>query len=133
MSFSPSISFYKGRSGIELNERKDISCPYVLCSLLRDKPTSVLPTYPLLGPQRSQDEGKKTLVLDLDETLVHSSFNPGYHDFTVTVSMEGRKVPVYVSERPGVRDFLEQMRPLFELVVFTASSSDVVVNVVSHV
>lgn len=26
----------------------------------------------LIGPQRKQDAGRKTLVLDLDETLVHS-------------------------------------------------------------
>ena len=30
----------------------------------------------LLGPQRERDIGKKTLVLDLDETLIHSSFEP---------------------------------------------------------
>lgn len=29
-----------------------------------------------LPPQREKDKGKKTLVLDLDETLVHSSFKP---------------------------------------------------------
>lgn len=28
------------------------------------------------GPIGEQDRGKKTLVLDLDETLVHSSFKP---------------------------------------------------------
>jgi TFIIF-interacting CTD phosphatase-like protein len=28
----------------------------------------------VIGSQRSSDKGKKTLVLDLDETLVHSSF-----------------------------------------------------------
>jgi TFIIF-interacting CTD phosphatase-like protein len=28
----------------------------------------------LLGPQRREEQGRKTLVLDLDETLVHSSF-----------------------------------------------------------
>lgn len=30
----------------------------------------------LLGPMREEDQGRKTLVLDLDETLVHSSFKP---------------------------------------------------------
>jgi TFIIF-interacting CTD phosphatase-like protein len=29
-----------------------------------------------LGPQVDQNIGKKTLILDLDETLVHSSFQP---------------------------------------------------------
>jgi len=32
----------------------------------------------LIGPQRPQDRGKKTLVLDLDETLVHSSFKASH-------------------------------------------------------
>ena len=30
----------------------------------------------LLGPRMKGKENKKTLVLDLDETLVHSSFKP---------------------------------------------------------
>jgi len=30
----------------------------------------------LLPPQRERDRGKKTLILDLDETLIHSSFEP---------------------------------------------------------
>lgn len=34
------------------------------------------PTRTLLGPMRGEDQGRKTLVLDLDETLVHSSFKP---------------------------------------------------------
>ena len=31
---------------------------------------------PVIGPMSPGDVGKKTLVLDLDETLVHSSFKP---------------------------------------------------------
>lgn len=31
---------------------------------------------PVIGPLQARDAGKKTLVLDLDETLVHSSFKP---------------------------------------------------------
>jgi RNA polymerase II subunit A small phosphatase-like protein len=31
---------------------------------------------PVIGPMSPGDAGKKTLVLDLDETLVHSSFKP---------------------------------------------------------
>lgn len=30
----------------------------------------------ILPPQTGRDKGKKTLILDLDETLVHSSFQP---------------------------------------------------------
>ena len=31
---------------------------------------------PVIGALQARDAGKKTLVLDLDETLVHSSFKP---------------------------------------------------------
>lgn len=31
--------------------------------------------YGMLGPQPEKNKGWKTLVLDLDETLVHSQFN----------------------------------------------------------
>jgi len=30
----------------------------------------------ILPPQQERDKGKKTLILDLDETLVHSTFQP---------------------------------------------------------
>jgi len=30
----------------------------------------------ILPPQEGKNKGKKTLILDLDETLVHSSFQP---------------------------------------------------------
>ncbi|XP_065438754.1 CTD small phosphatase-like protein isoform X7 [Chrysemys picta bellii] len=49
------------------------------------------------------DYGKKCVVIDLDETLVHSSFK------------------VYVLKRPHVDEFLQRMGELFECVLFTAS------------
>ncbi|KAJ7536336.1 hypothetical protein O6H91_12G065300 [Diphasiastrum complanatum] len=68
------------------------------------------------------DQDKNTLVLDLDETLVHSSFKliPKY-DFTVDVEIDNVAHTVYVLKRPGVHEFLEAMGKIFELVVFTAS------------
>lgn len=73
---------------------------------------------------RAQDEGKKTLVLDLDETLVHSSFKPiMYPDFIIPVEIEGRIVDVYVLKRPLMDDFLTAVGKAFEVVVFTASLS----------
>jgi RNA polymerase II subunit A small phosphatase-like protein len=62
--------------------------------------------------------------LDLDETLVHSSFKPTSNpDFVVEVEIEGKHVPVYVQKRPGVDEFLKRCGELFEVVVFTASIS----------
>lgn len=77
---------------------------------------------PVLGPQLPQDAGKKTLVLDLDETLVHSSFKPvPQPDYIIPVEIEGRIVDVYVLKRPFVDHFLRAVGQRYEVVVFTAS------------
>lgn len=78
----------------------------------------------VIGPQDKVDGGKKTLVLDLDETLVHSSFQPVDNpDFVVPVDIEGKQVQVYVQKRPWLDYFMEKIGPQFETVVFTASLS----------
>jgi len=78
----------------------------------------------LLGPQPKDLRQKKTLVLDLDETLVHSSFKKvSSADIVVHVEIEDLVNPVYVLKRPGVDEFLRQVGELFEVVVFTASLS----------
>lgn len=66
--------------------------------------------------------GKKCLVLDLDETLVHSSFRavPGA-DFVIPVQIEDVVHFVYVIKRPGVDEFLIEMAKHYEIVVYTAS------------
>mmetsp|Transcript_29445 Transcript_29445/g.67715 ORF Transcript_29445/g.67715 Transcript_29445/m.67715 type:complete len:568 (-) Transcript_29445:606-2309(-) len=65
---------------------------------------------------------KKCLVLDLDETLVHSSFRavPGA-DFVIPVQIEDVVHFVYVAKRPGVDEFLLDMARYYEIVVYTAS------------
>mmetsp|Transcript_15092 Transcript_15092/g.40822 ORF Transcript_15092/g.40822 Transcript_15092/m.40822 type:complete len:284 (+) Transcript_15092:160-1011(+) len=77
---------------------------------------------PLIGPKHPSDSHKKTLVLDLDETLVHSSFKPiETPDCIVPVEIEGRNVDVYVLKRPCLDKFMESVGQRFEVVVFTAS------------
>ena len=45
---------------------------------------------PVIGPMSAGDVGKKTLVLDLDETLVHSSFKPIPNpDYIIPVRTQG--------------------------------------------
>ncbi|KAI9281840.1 HAD-like domain-containing protein [Sporodiniella umbellata] len=76
----------------------------------------------LLPPLLNEDKEKKCLVLDLDETLVHSSFkvipNP---DFIVPVEIDNQHHNVYVLKRPGVDEFMRKMGEKYEIVVFTAS------------
>ncbi|KAH7076272.1 HAD-like domain-containing protein [Paraphoma chrysanthemicola] len=78
----------------------------------------------LLGPIAPRFKGKKCLVLDLDETLVHSSFKILHQaDFTIPVEIEGQYHNVYVIKRPGVDQFMKRVGELYEVVVFTASVS----------
>jgi len=76
----------------------------------------------LLAPLPPEDANKKTLVLDLDETLVHSSFKPiPDPDFVMSIELENVIHKVYVRKRPGVDNFLRVVGEKFEVVVFTAS------------
>lgn len=78
----------------------------------------------LLNKQPKKFKGKKCLVLDLDETLVHSSFKfVRQCDFVIPVEIENQVHNVYVIKRPGVDKFLKKVGELFEVVVFTASVS----------
>lgn len=88
-------------------------------------------------------KNRKCLVLDLDETLVHSSFKVFFlciillffcshcaqvldkADFTIPVEIEGQYHNIYVIKRPGVDQFMKRVGELYEIVVFTASVSKV--------
>ncbi|KAL1897372.1 hypothetical protein Sste5346_004108 [Sporothrix stenoceras] len=78
----------------------------------------------LLPPIEPHLKGRKCLVLDLDETLVHSSFKILHQaDFTIPVEIEGNYHNIYVIKRPGVDQFMKRVGELYEVVVFTASVS----------
>ncbi|KAI8047648.1 HAD-like domain-containing protein [Thamnidium elegans] len=78
----------------------------------------------LLDPIEKQHSTRKCLVLDLDETLIHSSFKTvAGADFIVPVEIEGHYHNVFVLKRPGVDDFMKRMGELYEIVIFTASLS----------
>ena len=71
---------------------------------------------------------KKTLILDLDETLVHSSFHPLYFndeaiqpDIFFTILFENKSHDVYVLKRPYIKEFMNKMYKLFNIYIFTAS------------
>uniref|UniRef100_A0A915IR08 protein-serine/threonine phosphatase n=1 Tax=Romanomermis culicivorax TaxID=13658 RepID=A0A915IR08_ROMCU len=76
----------------------------------------------LLPPVHKRDLDKKCLIVDLDETLVHSSFqvidNP---DFVIPVEIDNIIHQIYVRKRPHVDEFLRKIDDLFECVLFTAS------------
>lgn len=62
---------------------------------LRRPSISKQSTKALLPPQKPGREGRKCLVLDLDETLVHSSFQPvDKYDFLIPVEIDGNTYQV---------------------------------------
>ena len=76
----------------------------------------------LLPPKEKEFEDKKTLILDLDETLVHSSFTPfEKNDIILEVDFEGIMYKIYVLVRPFAKEFLNKVSKFFEVVIFTAS------------
>ncbi|XP_050310941.1 CTD nuclear envelope phosphatase 1 homolog isoform X2 [Anthonomus grandis grandis] len=73
---------------------------------------------------------RKVLVLDLDETLIHShhdgvvrqTVRPGVPpDFVLKVTIDRHPVRFFVHKRPHVDFFLDIVSQWYELVVFTAS------------
>lgn len=90
------------QKGIDLQSRSSVPC--ILPKLLKC------------------DKGKKCLVLDLDETLVHSSFKKiPSPDFVIEIELDGVRHPVFVRTRPGADMFLKAVAEKFEIVIFTAS------------
>ncbi|CAI0381230.1 unnamed protein product [Linum tenue] len=87
--------------------------------------SSVVPTFRrALLPKQTRSCPPTTLVLDLDETLVHSTLEPcDDADFTFPVHVNQEDHMVYVRCRPHLRDFMDRVSTLFEIIIFTASQS----------
>lgn len=83
------------------------------------EPSDVVPNFLPMWKRK-----RITLVLDLDETLVHSTLEHSSDaDFTFLVFFNMKEHTVYVKQRPFLRKFLERVAEMFEVVVFTASQS----------
>ncbi|CAI5476716.1 unnamed protein product [Closterium sp. Yama58-4] len=75
-----------------------------------------------LPPQLPEHAGRKTLILDLDETLIHSYFcKVDEADAQFYIDIFGQMTDVSVLKRPGTDAFLEAMAAKYEVVIFTAS------------
>ena len=71
-------------------------------------------------------DNKKTLVLDLDETLIHSAFEPfnPRDDITLTMKVKEEEIIIHVLKRPYLDEFLNIVTQKYEVIIFTASISD---------
>ena len=74
----------------------------------------------------SANSGKKTLVLDLDETLVHSTTKkafPNRKNIILHMKIRNINYTIYVILRPFLEVFLHEMSLCYDLYIFTASLS----------
>ena len=76
----------------------------------------------LLPQKSSKFENKKTLVLDIDETLVHSSFIPfEKNDLVLNINIDGIYYNIYILIRPWAEQFIKHFSKFYEIITFTAS------------
>lgn len=113
--FLTPVSYSSGntKSNHEILSRESVKIP--------DKNKDLKQFLPL---QSKDHSGKRTLVLDLDETLVHAKFvdiveNKADHFFKI--SFNHSILPVHLYVRPGAQDFIREMAKHYEIVIFTAS------------
>ena len=79
---------------------------------------------------------QKTLVIDLDETLVHSYFEkepPYKSDISYDIEISQMKIHISTLIRPGAIQFLEDMSKLYEIVIFTASLSQYAIPLLKQI
>lgn len=73
-------------------------------------------------PPKLRSTPKFTLVLDMDETLVHSETTfQGHCNMIVNLESHGNPCSIYVKFRPYLFEFLQIVSQKFEVVAFTAS------------
>jgi NLI interacting factor-like phosphatase len=106
---SPSVARYAfDLFSLSLNDIK---------SLFNSLPDTFFPRRRLHLPKKP-----KTLVLDLDETLIHSTCkSTKSYDMMIEVLMNKNSCLYYVSKRPFCDYFLKKVSQWYNLVIFTAS------------
>eukprot|EP00899_Mesostigma_viride_P008052 jgi/Mesvir1/17248/Mv07659-RA.1 len=110
-----------GVSADEEDDDEDFD-PYLFIRNLPPLHACVSRYRPSVLPRKTRHSRPISLVLDLDETLVHSSLEDSAKmDFAFPVSYNRQCHKVFVKCRPGLTTFLERVSQLFEIIVFTAS------------
>lgn len=103
-------------SCLESVDKKQVSqnsSPYTIRQLVMGMMKCV-PVSPPFLPTKSNSSKEFTLVLDLDETLIHYFYTPSGGTYLI---------------RPYCHEFLAECSKYYEIVIFTAALKDVSTNI----
>jgi len=133
---------YKNKKNNLKHYNITINAPSITNKRLLSKTLSKKPiiTEPQCGLEKflppKNTKKHKTLVIDLDETLIHSYFDmypPRKPEISFEIFLDNKNVQVHTLIRPGAVEFLEKMSEIFEIVIFTASLSMYALPIINYI
>ncbi|CAI2387438.1 unnamed protein product [Moneuplotes crassus] len=81
----------------------------------------------MLGQQLKENKGRKTLILCLDEVLLHyriGAEESGDGDYEFCLNMKGKARIINVFKRPHLDEFLQKMSEIYEIIFFSNKRED---------
>ena len=88
----------------------------------------------------NKNSNKKTLILDLDETLIHSDLDFIFKNHITTLYFDSeeegnleKNIPIPLILRPNLFEFLDNVYEKYELIIFTASNKNYADKIIDYI